>query len=68
MACLPFAKVRQGRLRYDDGPEEVGFDLCAEIRHGRVFDRRQIAVSRIVDNNIQRAKRIDRRLHRTGCC
>jgi hypothetical protein len=55
MARLPSAKVGKSRLRHDDCPEEVRFDLCAEIRHRRVFNGREIAVSCIVDNNIQRA-------------
>lgn len=66
MARLPFAKVRESCLRHDDCPEEIGFYLCAEIRHRRIFDGREIAISCIVDNNVQRAKRIDCRLHRTG--
>jgi hypothetical protein len=39
------AKVRKSGLRHDDRPEEIRFDLCAKIRHRRVFDGREIAVS-----------------------
>ena len=60
--AFPFAKVRKGCLRHDDRPKEVRFDLCAEIRQRRVLDGQDFAVSCIVDNNIQRAKRIDCRL------
>src|SRR6266478_1429871 len=48
-------------------PEEIRFDLCAKIRHRRVFDGREIAVSCVVDNNLQRAKGADRRLHCARC-
>src|ERR1700689_5154784 len=63
MTALPFAEIRKGCLCHNDGPEEVRFDLRAKIRHGCVFDRREIAVSRVVDNNVQRAKRIDSCVH-----
>ena len=61
MTGFPLAKVRKsGTLRHDDRPEEIRFDLCAKIRQRRVFDGREIAVSGVVDNNLQRAKGADR--------
>src|SRR6266851_2306646 len=67
MTGFPLAKVRKSGLRHDDRPEEIRFDLCAKIRHRRVFDGREIAVSCVVDNNLQRAKGTDRRLHCARC-
>jgi len=49
-------------------PEEIRFDLGTKIRHRRIFDRREIAVSCVVDDNVQRAKSTDRRLHCARCC
>jgi len=67
MTGFPLAKVRKSGLRHDDRPEEIRFDLCAKIRHLRVFDGREIAVSCVVDNNLQRAKGADRRLYCARC-
>src|SRR5262249_23480779 len=66
ITCLPFPKVRESCLGHDDRAEEVRFDLCAEIRYRRVFDGREIAVTRVVDNYVQEPKRINCRPYRTG--
>jgi hypothetical protein len=42
--------------------------ICARKSDMGVFDRREIAVSRVVDNNVQRAKRIDGCLHGISRC
>src|SRR3984893_1188571 len=63
-----FAKIPKSCLRHNNRSKEVRFDLCPEFRSRRVFDGRKIAISRIVNDHIQRAKYIDRRHYRVFCC
>jgi hypothetical protein len=61
MTSFPLAKVRKSGLRHDDRPEQIRFNLCAKIRHRRVFYGGEISVSSVVDDNVQRATATDRR-------
>jgi hypothetical protein len=43
---------RDGGFRNDDGAEQVGFDLAAEFVQRPVLDGVDIAIARIVDENV----------------
>jgi hypothetical protein len=53
------AHDREGGARHIEYAEEVGFELRAEIGVIDIFDRRDVAVARVVDNDIEMAERID---------
>ncbi len=54
---------RQRSLGDDDRSEEVRFDLGTELGKACILNRADIAVTCIVDENIQPAEPVDRRLH-----
>ena len=65
-AAALLAKQRDGCLGHDDGAEEVGLDLRSEGIDRRVLDRRHVAVSGVVDDDVQAAEPIQGGRHGTG--
>jgi hypothetical protein len=47
---------RQGRLRHPQGAEEVGLELRSDVVFRQLLNRSEVAVARIVDNQIEPAQ------------
>jgi len=59
---------RDRRLGHVDDAEEIGLDLGPELSEACVLDRADIAIARIVDENIQPSEGFGSCLDGTVCC
>jgi hypothetical protein len=55
MAATPLAHSGQYRLDHCDGPEDVGGELALEIVHGGLLQHALMAITRIIDQHVDRA-------------
>ena len=64
MAATLLAHHRQNCTRQVDDTEQVGLDLRTKVIRSHLLERRGMAITRIVDQHIEAAKGIERKLHR----